>query len=228
MLLATLLVSVLLLVVVNLLLRLSRYTIPGIPILCLLSSGIAPGYFNVDEEVLGWQCDYLAGSAFLLILLVIRFPLAGKKLFLALSCLVIFVPNGLLLYSTLGKRAKVIETYEAYHFQSLEERLPTRIARPPSVPKDQSHLDWLEKEVSKASNGFDEIGYVMTPRDLHDESVKVFVARPGFGRGRAIVISRSPPTPEQLKEHNDSIPLMTPVHQADYFNPALQHSAFEG
>jgi hypothetical protein len=205
---ASLVISLILLLIVNWIVSRSEHPVPGI-VFCCLGFALGPGCLMVIFPAVMWQAGLLSVS--LLILLV---PRRGKRLYRPLSCVATLIAYSILIHDILKTQHEFAELRQQLPYESLEGRLPTRPLREGPLLCDPMRLEDLESKIERESWYSSRADSLQR---LHEHSVDQFVSSAGFGVGR-MGFETSRIDAESLKSAAVETP---PVPQPDYFDPSV-------
>jgi hypothetical protein len=201
----SLILSAVLLIVVNRIVRQSEYAIPKAAALCFLFA-FGPLVIMVFLPAL-----FLQAAVSTTLLLLLFWPRHGKRLYLPLSCIAALTVYGLVFTYEVRKARVFVELREQYPFESMDSRLPH--PPPTGVLKyvSSERLNRLEQEIS-IQDGTDTRTYAL--QRLHEMSVESFVNSPGFGVSRM-----GPGGLPNAQNISRGLQDTSPVPQPDYLKP---------
>ena len=204
----SLVVSAVMLVALNVIVRRASYPVPKAIGVCL-ATPFVPFCGLMVFPAAALRAWYAA-----LLLFVLAIPRWGKHVYLPLS-----VASTAVVYVVVGvpeaeRYRETVKLQQQYPFESVERRLPPR-PRPPeqTASLDPSRLAAFEGEIEVASGEFTPGSRGRTLLYLHEQAVQSFVNSPGFGVGRM-------GTPDVAKRSlGDGGHGSPPVQQPDYAAP---------
>lgn len=214
----SLVVSAVMLVVVNVIVRRAEYPIPKAAGVCLVTPFLPTCLMMVLPAAL--YSALFAG----VLLVVVFIPRRGKQMYLPLS-----FASAVIVYVVAGRPAaeqyrETVKLQQQYPFESLETRLPQRPRGEPKPPTDAKSFANFEHAVEHFERvehakriAADPQAWNYTPtrtdtlRAIHDDAVSDFTNSPGFG---VIRMGRTKPDLTTLAE-----PPRPAVPQPDYAAP---------
>jgi hypothetical protein len=208
----SLIVSLVLLGLFNLLIARTKYpTIVAIGI-CCLGLATCPVLYVMLPPPLTWQVGPMC-----MLLIVMLVPQWGRRLYVPLSCVATLVAYAIFFRSVHEKREEWAKLKQEFPYESLVDRLPNRNARNYSSPSITGSLDELEDQFHQQEYNIVAAMWTDSLRHLHENSVDEFVNRPGFGFSRMDndqVIS-------EIHIFRNRVQDRPPVRQPDYLNPFI-------
>lgn len=216
----SLIVSAVMLVVLNVIVRRAKYPVPPAIGVCVATPFVPFCAMAV------FPAAVVSAICAAVLLVVLAVPRRGRRLYLPLS-----VVSTVIVYVVLGWPAaeryrETVKLQQQYPFESMEGRLPPRPraeSTPPADAKSFAHFEdavehFARNERAKAGDGV-AAGW-HTPasrsdvlRSIHDDAVNDFTNNPGFGVAR---MSWMRPDPKALDDGGHGGP---PVQQPDYAAP---------
>lgn len=235
----SLVLSFVLLVLVNLLVKYSKYAVAGSIAVCF---GFAVGptvYMNVHYPAVSWQ----AGMMFVLLLFLsipnqpiesrigitphnfahllrLLVPRDGRRIYLLLSFVVTLGAYCFLFRSMWQQHEELVQLQHELPYESLTTRLPDRPAIGNGMPKNTTRLDERENELNDVMKKSLSINRSFNLRRLHEDSVDIFVNSAGMGYRRMDAFLDS--EAKKLKYFiGGTVHNKQEVRQPDYLNPVI-------
>ena len=195
--------SVVLLGAVNLIVAKWRNPVPA-----TIGLGVAFSILPTCVIMLGLPALELQAVFLCLALFILLVPGRGRRLYLPLSCFATLLAYALFAPEAIHKYREITSLRQDYPLESLEERLPVRVASNATPPKNTEELEMMENAVES-----DRHNRAQHLRMLHERSVSEFVGRAGFGVGRMVRLGTNREAIEDNPRDDSTVP------QPDYFNP---------